>query len=327
MRRPWLLLAVALIAGLAWCAVGRAALEIAPPLFHAGEVRAGAALAHRFTLVNRGPDAVEVVEVRPSCGCMTATPDRRRFGPGESGSLLLEVNTLTQPDGPASWRVTLLCKSRESVEEKTLTLTARVQADITLDPSALVIVTEGAVDREVTLSDRRLHPLTVVKAETTSPQVRARVDEPSRGADGRWRCVVHLEAPADMPDGRHDEALHLYTSDPEYPDLKMPFTVVKRSRRRVSATPATVELTAGGSPSRLVLLRGGDDDMIEIEGVDADAAAVRCEWSPGPRPTGAVRVRVDPAKLTADGLKAMVHIHLSKPAAQTVDVPVTWTPR
>jgi hypothetical protein len=327
MSRPWLLLAVALIAAMAWCAVGRAALEIDPPLFYAGEVRAGAALSHRFTLVNRGSDAVELVEVRPSCGCMTATPDRRRFGPGESGSLLLEVNTLTQPDGPASWRVTLLCKSGESAEEKTLTLTARVQADITLDPSALVIVTEGAVNREIILSDRRPHPLTVVRAETTSPQVRTRVSEPSRGADGRWRWVVNLDALAEMPDGRHDEALHLYTSDPEYPDLKMPFTIVKRSRQRVSATPAAVELTADGSPSRLVLLRGGRDDMIEINGVDANDAAVRCEWSPGPRLTAAVRVRVDPAKLTADGLKAMVHIHLRKPTAQIVDVPVTWAPR
>jgi Protein of unknown function (DUF1573) len=326
MRWPWLLLAAALVAGLTFCAVGRAALDIDPPLFHVGDVRAGAALSHRFTLVNQGPEAVEIVEIRPSCGCTTATPDRRRFAPGESGSLLLEVNTLTQPDGPASWRVTLLCKSGESVEEKSLTLTARVQADITLEPSALVIVTEGAVDREVTLSDRRPHPLTVVKAETTSPQMRARTDEPSRGADGRWHCVIHLESPADMPDGRHDEALHIYTSDPEYPELKMPFTVVKRSRQRVIATPTAVELTAGGPPSRLVLLRGGDDDMVEITAVEADAA-VRCEWSPGSRPTAAVRVRVDPAKATADGVKAMVHIHLSKPAAQTVDVPVTWVPR
>jgi hypothetical protein len=326
MRRPWLLLAAALFTGLAYCAVGRAALEIEAPSFYAGDVRAGAALAHRFTLVNRGSDAVEIVEVRPSCGCTTATPDRRRFGPGEAGSLMLEVNTLTQPDGPGSWRVTLLSKSGENTEEKTLTLTARVQADITLEPTALVIVTEGAVDREITLSDRRPYPLTVVKAETTSPQVRARMDEPSRGADGRWRCVVHLEAPADLPDGRHDEALHLYTSDPEYPELKMPFTVVKRSRQRVNATPAVAELRSE-APSRLVLLRGGDDDMIEIEGVDADDAAVRCEWSPGSRPTGAVRVRVDPAKTTAGGLKAMVHIRLSKPAAQTVDVPVTWAPR
>ena len=326
MRRSWPLLA-ALIAALSYCNVARAALDVDPPLFHVGDVHAGAALSHRFVLVNQGPDAVEIVEVRPSCGCTTATPDRRRFAPGESGSLLLEVNTLTQPDGPASWRVTLICKSGESIEEKSLTLTARVQADITLEPSALVIVSEGAVDREVTLSDRRPHPLTVVKVETTSRQVRARVDEPSRGADGRWRCVIHLETPADMPDGRHDEALHLYTSDPEYPELRMPFTVVKRSRQRVSATPAAVELTAGGSPSRLVLLRGAEDDVVEIEGVDADDTAVRCEWSPGSRPTAAVRVRVDPAKAAADGLKAIVHIHLSKPATQTVDVPVMWAPR
>jgi hypothetical protein len=100
--------------------------------------------------------------------------------------------------------------------------------------------------------------------------------------------------------------------------------VVKRSRQRVSATPAVVDLR-GDAPSRLVLLRGGEDEMVEIEGVETDAA-VRCEWSPGSRPTAAVRVRVDPAKLTAGSLKAMVHIHLSKPAVQTVDVPVTWAP-
>jgi hypothetical protein len=318
--RPLLMLML-----LALCpAVGRAALEVDPPLFHAGDVHAGAPLAHRFTLLNTGRDAVEIVEVRPGCGCTTATPDRRILTPGESGSLLLEVNTLTQPDGPASWRVTLTCKSGENTEEKSVALTARVQADVTLDPSALVIVTEGAVDREITLSDRRPHPLSGVRAETTSPQVRARVDEPTRGANGQWQCVVHLEAPADLSDGRRDEVLHLYTSDPEYPDLKMPFTVVKRSRQRVTATPAAVELTAGAS-SRLVLLRGGDGDMIEIDGVDADPA-VHCEWSPGVRPTGAVRVRVDPAH-GVNGLSSTVHIKLSKPAPQTVDVPVTGAPR
>ena len=142
---------------------------------------------------------------------------------------------------------------------------------MTLEPTALVVVTEGAVDREVTLTDRRPRPLTVVKAETTSPQVRARVDGPGRYGDGLRTWVVHLEAPADLAEGRHDEALHIYTSDPEYPDLKLPFTLDKRPRRRVTAAPAAVELTAGdAAPSRLVLLRGGDGDEVEIGGVEAD---------------------------------------------------------
>ena len=56
---------------------------------------------------------------------------------------------------------------------------------------------------------------------------------PRRG-DGPWTYAIHLEAPADLPEGRHDEALHIYTSDPEYPDSKLPFTIVKRGCRCVA---------------------------------------------------------------------------------------------
>jgi Protein of unknown function (DUF1573) len=328
MRRLWLLLATVLTVDLTATGVGRAELEADPPAFNAGEVHAGAALAHRFPLVNRGSETLEIADIRPSCGCVTATPDRRRFAPGESGSLLLEVNTLTQPDGPTSWRAMVRWRCGDRLGETPVVLAARIQTDIVLEPTALVLTTDGAVDREATLTDRRIKPLTVLKAETTSERIKARVNEPRRGADGRWTWIIHLEAPADLPVGRHDEALHLYTSDPEYPDLKLPFTVVKRSRLRVSAAPAAVELTAGdGSPSRLVLLHGGDGDEVEIGGVDSDAAAVTCQWATGPRPTAAVRVRLDPAKLSPEGLKTMVHIRLVKPAAQIVDVPVTVAPR
>jgi hypothetical protein len=302
----------------------RAGLEADPPLFHAGEVHAGAALSHRFALVNRGTDAVEVVEVRPSCGCVTAAPDRRSFAPGETGSLLLEVNSLTQPDGPASWQATLRCRAGGRVEDTVLTLTARVRADLVLDPSALVIETDGPVERTVTLTDRRPAAM-IVRADTSAAQVRARVEAPTRAGDGPWSYPIRLEA-ADLPDGRCDAMLHIYTSDPEYADLKMPFTLVKRAKRRVTVTPAAVELTAA-SPTRLVLLRGGDGDEVEVERVDCDAAAVRCEWAAGPRPTAAVRVRLDPDKAPAGGLATTLHVRLVKPAPQTVEVPLTCPPR
>ncbi len=325
MRRPWLLPSAVLVVGLTWCATVRAGLEGDPPAFDAGEVHAGAALAHRFALANRGSESVEIIDARPSCGCVTAAPDRRSFGPGESGAVLLTVNTLTRPDGPASWGVTLRTRAGDRVEETTLTLTAHVRADLSLEPSALVIETDGPVDRTVVLTDRRPEAMTV-KAETTCPQMCVKADAPAHSGDGPWVYAVRLEAPADLPDGRYDETLHLYTSDPEYPDLKMPFTIVKRGRMRVSAAPAEVGLTAG-SPSRLVLLRGGDGDEVEIGGADSDSAAVTCEWAAGPRPTAAVRVRIDPTRAPADGLKTTIHVHMLKPAGQTLDVPVTWAPR
>jgi hypothetical protein len=335
MRPSWLLSPTVLIASLSWCGAVRAGLEGDPSAFDAGTVHAGAPLSHRFMLTNRGSEIVEIIESRPSCGCVTTTPDRRRFGPGESGSLLLAVNTLTRPDGPASWGVTLRCRCGERVAETTLTLTAHVRADLSLEPSALVVETDGAVDRSITLTDRRPTRMTI-KAETTCPQVRASVDAPAPlpnpppagggGQGGGWIYAIHLAAPADLPEGRYDEALHLYTSDPEYPDLKLPFTIVKRGLRRVSATPAEVELSIA-APSRRLLLHGGDGDEVEIGGVDTDAAAVTCDWTAGSRPTAAVRLRLDAAKLPADGVRTVVHIHLTRPAGATVDVPVTCMPR
>ena len=229
--------------------------------------------------------------------------------------------------------MTLRCRCGDRVEETTLTLTANVRADLSLEPSALVVETAGAVDRTITLTDRRQAAMSV-KVETTCPQVRASVNTPTpppdpsprvgEGGGGHMRSIWRRQPTCPRAGTTRR---YVSTSDPEYPDLKLPFTIVKHGRQHVSATPAAVELTAA-SPSRLVLLRGGkgDGDEVEIGGVDADAA-VRCEWTPGPRPTAAVRLRLDAAKLPADGVKTVVHVHLIDPAEQTVDVPVTWGPR
>jgi len=162
--------------------------------------------------------------------------------------------------------------------------------------------------------------------EATAPGVRAQAAPPAHAGDGPWTYAIRLEAPADLPQGRCDAVLHIYTSDPEYADLKMPFTLVKRAKRRVNATPAALSLTAD-LPSRRVLLRGGDDEAVEVEEVGCDAAAVTYYWEPGARPTAAVYVRVDPDKAPAAGLKTTLHVRLSKPAPQTVDVPLTCAPR
>jgi len=327
-RRSGCVLASAVALTVALAGAGRAELYCDRPVFQAGDVKSGARLAHQFTFVNRGPDAVEVVEVKPSCGCLTPTLEKRRYGPGESGSLLLEVNTLGQEPGPAAWRVALRSRAGDREDVLTLAATGRVTAVLWMDPASLVLYTDAAIKRDVTLIDARPDPLKVLRVDTTSPQVRATWDEPHHDAQARWTYALHLEVLADYPEGRRDEALKVYTTDPDYPELKVPFTVVKRSKQRVTAAPAAVDLAAAaGQPaaSKLVLLRAGDGEDVEVEGVEADAAVVRCDWSPGPRPTAAVKVHVD--NPPAGGLKATVRVRLAGPAPQTIEIPVAVTPR
>src|SRR5262249_25218092 len=89
----------------------RADLHCPEPRIDLGEVKSGKPLAHRFAFTNRGTESVEITEIRPSCGCLKPRCDKGAYRPGESGTLLFEVNTLTQPAGPHSWRVLIRYRS------------------------------------------------------------------------------------------------------------------------------------------------------------------------------------------------------------------------
>jgi hypothetical protein len=307
----------------------RADLSCADPHVQIGEAKSGQILAHRFTFVNRGPEAVEIVEVRPSCGCMNPRCDKSAYRPGEEGTLHLEVNTLTQPAGPHAWRVVVRYRAAGQLQEMALVLSAFVVTEITVQPTALMIYTDTTVTHEITLTDARAHPLTVTEARTTSPHLRARPEEARRDDAGRRTQTVRLEVLADYPEGRHDEMVTLLTNDADYRELKVPATIVKRSRQQVSVAPSSVTLMATGGvfSSRLVLIRGNDEEPVEVERVEADNPALVCQGSRGPNPTATVRVGADKARVPEGGLRATVRVFLSKPTKQTLTIPVTCAPR
>src|SRR5262249_19048857 len=122
-------------------AVRASGLECAEPVFQAGEVRSGAPLGHTFAFVNRGADTLEITDVRPSCGCLTPRLEQRRYPPGAEGHLLLEVNTLTQPAGPHTWRAALCYQTGGQAHELVLLLCSRVITEVTVQPVALTLCT------------------------------------------------------------------------------------------------------------------------------------------------------------------------------------------
>src|SRR4051812_32791912 len=156
----------------------RADLRCAQAMVDAGEVRSGVPLKHRFHFVNVGPGAVQVTDVRPSCGCLTPRLEQRRYGPGEEGSLLLEVNTLTQPAGPHTWSAQIRYESGGHPQELSLLLGARVRTEVSVQPAALTLYTDTGIGHELTLTERRTHPLIVRAVETGLPEVRGQLREP-----------------------------------------------------------------------------------------------------------------------------------------------------
>jgi hypothetical protein len=317
-------LCVALV--LFWTSPVRAELECAEPMVEKGEVRSGVPLSHRFVFVNHGPGAVEVTDVKPSCGCLAPKLERRHYEPGESGELLLEINTLTQPAGAISWRATIHYKAGGSEHELPLYVCARVVTEISVEPPSLAIYTDTSIGHEITVIDRRTEPLIVRAVTGTSPHVRTHLGELRRSEAGHWLRSIQVEVLADCPEGHHDEALRIYTSDPTYPELKVPFTIVKRTRRSVSVSPDSVTLSGSVGqplPSRIVLLSAADDREVKIERVESGHAAIDCRWAQGPGHRATLKIRVDHRRINGDSLISTVRVHLSQPAGETITVPVS----
>ncbi len=322
-------------AGLAFlCAGGgaRAELRFAEPVASAGEVHAGAPLAHRFAFVNGGTGPVVLTELRTSCGCLAPRlepaggPLPRTVAPGERGALVLEVHTLGQSAGAHTWRLTACTQEGGQPRAQELELRGTVVAEVTVQPASLTLFTDRPAEQDIVLTDRRPHPLTVMAVQTSSPHVRGRVTGQRRDAGGGRVCAVRLDVDAGYPEGRHDEVVDLVTDDPEYRTLRVPVTVVRRTRRRLAATPDAVELRAAAGqefPSRIVLLRDADGQPVVIERVTADDPALVCTWAEGPGALATVRVRVDRSRLPAAGLRSAIHVTTRRPVAETVTVPVT----
>jgi hypothetical protein len=326
MRRLNVLCALfALLFDVAGANVGRADVHFAQATIDAGEVHSGDVLVRKFTFVNEGPGAVEITGLHASCGCLKPRLDPLTYEAGAKGALTLEINTLSQSAGDHAWLVNVAYRAGGELREQTLRLTGHVVREVQVLPAALTILTDHPVEHTVVVTDLRAKPLKVTEARATSPHLRPIIGEPYRDEDGHWACKVKLEVGADWPEGRNEERLDLLTSDLDYPDLRIPVTVIKRAKQRLAATPNPVILEVARGQvmaTRLIVVRDAEDQPVEIDRVEADDPAVNCQWYKGENTPGAVRVRIDAKKLPEAGLRSAVHIHVSKPVETTLTVPV-----
>jgi len=308
----------------------RAELVFSEPVAEVGEVRAGAPLVRQLAFVNRGPGQVEITGLRASCGCLKPHLEQHKYQSGEHGVIELEVNTLSQAPGPHEWQVHVTYKLADITNEVLLRLRARVITEVTVEPAALTFFADKALAHDILLTDLRPHPLSITEVRTSSPHLKSQVVDAYCDDAGHQVRKMRLVVASDYPEGRHDEILGIYTDDPSYRELKVPVTVIKQGRQRLVATPDEVRLEAPRGqpiPSRIVLLRDRQDQQVEIESINADHPAIKCQWAKGPGVMSTVKVQIDYRQLTAETLQSAVHIHCSKPLPLTMTIPVDMKTR
>lgn len=308
----------------------------APATFHApnplaakGEVKAGPPLIHTFELSNATAETVTITGVKAGCGCLRQGLGNTVLPAGEKTHLTLEVNTLTQPDGPNRWQVTVSYKAEAPgaparTGEVLLQITATLAREIAVTPPQVAFSSAGEASQVLQVTDSRAKPLTVLKAASSAGHLTAEIG-PVAGAGPARTQAITVKLAASAPTGHRDETVVLYTDDPDCPELRVPVRVLKRATGAVTATPEaiTVRLAPGqAESSTLVQLRSPDGKPVSVTGADCDLPGVGVKFSTGTGPVATVRVTV-PATATAQPGHCTVRVRMAAPGGE-VAIPVSW---
>ncbi len=308
-------------------------LAATAPAADLGEAKSGPPLQHEFELRHTGERGIlTITSVTTACGCSKGDVNPKVLKPGETAKLRVVVNTLTQPEGQATWKSSVKYtltpdSAAATAHELDLALSAKIVREVTVEPPVLAVSTSGDAARTHTIAvtDRRAtDALTVTKAHCTDPKIALDI-KPAKSSGTGTVQEIAVTLPGDLPTGQHDDIITLTTTDPACPELKIPLKVAKRNAGDVAVTPdaATVRFAKGqAEASTLVQLRAGGQP-VSIRKVEGTQEGVTVKFSEGSGAVATVRVVVNLARAGALG-QADITLHLAEPAGGVVVLPVSW---
>jgi len=286
-----------------------------------GETKAGMPLVQPFTLKNSGTAALTITDITGGCGCLRARASQREIPPGETAHIEVEVNTLTQPVGPNTWKAVVRYRQGETTGELELTLKATIVREVSVEPPVLGLTLQNEATHSITIKDPRTKPLTVIGAAVTSPHLTAKIKSRREGVQ-----QVEVTIRETLPAGKHAEVLVLQTDDPDYREFRVPITIDRAGPGQARATPERLDLRLARdqkTASGIVRLRDPEDRPIIVDRIEADHPVLQTKAVSGPGNQATLRLGVE---LPADGLggSATVRVFLREPQAQMIVIPVSW---
>ena len=280
-----------------------------------GEVRGGPMLQQTFTVTNRFAEPVSIVGLDSGCGCLKRSVSKNELKPGDSAIVTMDLNTLTQPDGPQTWTLKLryrLASLAQTAPDETLDfqVTAKLVREVSATPPMLAISTEAGATATVAITDKRKTPFENRKITASTPHISTK-----HSATG-GKFAIDLTVDEKLATGTHDETLTVFTNDPDYAELRIPVRIIKRDKIAVSAYPESLELENGRG---IVQFRRADGQRVKIESATSATSGVTVTASAGSGPVATVKVVA-----TGASGKAEITVTFAEPAGVSRTIPVRW---
>lgn len=181
----------------------RPALVFSEYLLSLGEVSDGEKVRGVFRFQNSSQEPLKILEIKPSCGCLTPDLPKTEYASGERGVLLVYPDTASamgQGDQVKEYYIDVAFDAGRGRETERVHIKFLLpERRVTVEPRGLLIMqgNSESTEREITVSDERVAPASVRDVVCDDPRITIDWKPASDPADPK-RATIQVRIPAAM---------------------------------------------------------------------------------------------------------------------------------
>jgi hypothetical protein len=310
-------------------------LTLVEPLKDFGTVAKGEKITFAFPVKNTGNADLEIIAVKPVCGCTVAEFDKI-IKPGQTGRVTAAVDT-TAFAGPISKAVTLETNDPNTPTAQ-LTLSAIVKPYVEAYPAGFVrynLLQGDSETQTLTLYSEETEPLEIVKIESPQPWIKvtpvkaegaAALNNIGRPGQVQYKLEIAVGG-NDAKIGPIAEKIRIQTNSKHQPEYMISVAGVIRPTFRVEPTTVNFGEVAfsDNAATRTVTLRSNNlktPENFVVNKVESSVPGVTALVKPTDK-KGEYEVTLQVAKTAKPGdLSGEITIHTTDKVKPVVTIPV-----
>jgi len=288
MRKILMTAALSCLALMAW-AQDAPSLKFEKDNHDFGAIEKGDKKTTTFEFQNVGKDVLIIEDVKTSCGCTTATPEKREYKPGEKGSIPVTFDS-SRFSNKITKTITVFSNDPENPKYY-LKIVGVVESEIEVKPTMISLynVKREVTDREITISTKKLEKLEVSDLSSNLPFVKVdseRVDDKS----------IKLKIKVDGSEAAKDTTtfrgeVKLKTNGKKVPEIAV--NVHIKFEEPIRALPRFISFfgsKAGTSREVTVTLTSTNKEAFEIQSASTDLQGITIESPSGAKNQHQIKV-------------------------------------
>lgn len=247
------------------------AIKFDTPIYDFGRIRAGQDVVHDFWFSNTGTGPLELLRVRPSCGCTQAGAHDKIVQPGQTGKIPIKMST-GHAAGPVNKTVMVSTNVTGEGSNVTLQIKGEVWQPLQTTPTSASFgrltaesMKSATLERKLTIVNNTETKAVLADIKSSSPSFKAEVKELEAGK--KFELTVSVVPP--LSPGVVSGTIDIATGVTDMPKLQVPVSAYVTADVEITPNQLTLATNRPGAMQRQFFVRNNSARSLKISDLKA----------------------------------------------------------